>query len=218
MKIYDITVDLSNELPTFPGDPPFLIEPVTRLARGDEANVSRISISSHSGTHLDPPRHFNDQGISVDQIPLSLLVGEALLVELNGITAIGRGDLAQFPLKEENRLLLKTDNSRIWGNPAFSGNFAYLTADGARYLVETGVKLVGIDYLSIERLDGEGEVHRILLDNGVVILEGLKLTGVPGGIYELICLPLKIRGGDGAPVRAILRSKEQAGRGEDFDL
>jgi arylformamidase len=218
MKIYDITVDLSNELPTFPGDPPFLIEPVTRLARGDEANVSRISISSHGGTHLDPPRHFNDQGNSVDQIPLSLLVGDALLVELNGITAIGKGDLAQFPLKGENRLLLKTDNSRLWGNPAFSGNFAYLTADGARYLVETGLKLVGIDYLSIERLDGEGEVHRILLDNGVVILEGLDLTGVPGGNYELICLPLKIRGGDGAPVRAILRSNAQPDRKDNFEL
>jgi arylformamidase len=214
MNIYDITVCLSNELPTFPGDPPVQIEPVTRLARGDDANVSRISISSHSGTHLDPPRHFSDQGISVDQIPLSLLVGEALLVELNGIQAIGRDELTQFPLKGENRLLLKTDNSRLWGNPAFSGDFTCLTVDGARYLVETGVKLVGIDYLSIERLDGGGEVHRILLDNGVVILEGLNLTGVPGGNYELICLPLKIRGCDGAPVRAILRSKAQPVRKE----
>ena len=217
MKIYDITVALSDGLPIFPGDPPFLIEPVTRLARGDDANVSRIIISSHSGTHLDPPRHYSDQGISVDQIPLSLLVGDALLVELNGILAIGRAELAQLPLKRENRLLLKTDNSRLWGNPVFSADFTCLTPDGAHYLVETGVKLVGIDYLSIERLDGKGEVHRILLDNGVIILEGLNLTGVPGGNYELICLPLKIRGGDGAPVRAILRPKEQPGRGENFD-
>jgi len=217
MKIYDITVALSDELPIFPGDPPFLIEPVTRLARGDDANVSRIIISSHSGTHLDPPRHYSDQGNSIDQIPLSLLVGDALLVELNGIPAIGRAELAQLPLKKENRLLLKTDNSRLWGDPAFSADFAYLTPDGAHYLVETGVKLVGIDYLSIERLDGEGEVHRILLDNGVIILEGLNLTGVPGGNYELICLPLKIRGGDGAPVRAILRSRKRSGAGANLD-
>ena len=217
MKIYDISICLSNDLPTFPGDPPFLLEPVTRIANGDDANVSRISISSHGGTHLDPPRHFDDQGVSVDRISLTQLVGKALLVELNGITAISRDELAQLPIKGEQRLLLKTDNSWLSGVPAFSGDFSCLTADGARYLVDSGIKLVGIDYLSIERLDGGGEVHRILLDNGIVVLEGLDLTGVPVGNYELICLPLKIREGDGAPARAILRSWEY-GSGAGFDI
>ena len=217
MKIYDITVDLSEELPVFPGDPPLRIEPVAALARGDAGNVSRITMSTHSGTHLDPPRHFNDNGLSVDQLPLSLLVGNALLAEVKGTKAIGRAELEQLPLKGEERLLLKTDNSRLWDLPGFSGDYSHLTPDGACYLVETGIKLVGIDYLSVECLDGDGEVHRFLLDNGLVILEGLNLNGVAAGSYELICLPLKIRGGDGAPARAILRSRERPGRGADFD-
>ena len=214
MKIYDISVALSEDLPVFPGDPPVVIEPVTMLARGDSANVSRIVISTHSGTHLDPPRHFNDHGATIDCLPLSLFVGRALVAEITGIQAIGRGELSRLQLEGEVRLLLKTDNSRLWDQTGFSGDFAHLTPYGARYLVEKGVKLIGIDYLSIERLHGEGEVHRILLENGVVILEGLNLAGIISGIYELICLPLKIRGGDGAPVRAVLRTMNQT----DFDL
>jgi len=214
MKIYDISVALSEELPVFPGDPPVEIEPVTRLARGDSANVSRISFSTHSGTHLDPPLHFNDHGRSIDSLPLSLFVGRALVAEITGIQAIGREALGPLPLEGEERLLLKTNNSRLWDQPGFPGDFAHLTPDGARYLVEKGIKLVGIDYLSIESIHGEGEVHRGLLDNGVVILEGLNLAGVAAGSYELICLPLKIKGGDGGPVRAVLRTTERA----DFDL
>jgi arylformamidase len=206
MKIYDISVALSEVLPVFPGDPSIKIEPVMMLARGDSANVSRIVISTHSGTHLDPPRHFDDDGITIDCLPLSLFVGRALVAEITGIQAIGREPLSRLPIEGEERLLLKTDNSRLWDQQGFCGDFAHLTPDGACYLVEKGVRLVGIDYLSIERLHGEGEVHRNLLANGVVILEGLNLAGIIAGIYELICLPLKIRGGDGAPVRAILRT------------
>jgi arylformamidase len=116
-----------------------------------------------------------------------------------------------LPLEGEERLLLKTDNARLWDQPGFSGDFAHITTGGARYLVEKGIKLIGIDYLSIERFHGNGEVHRFLLDNGVVILEGLNLAGIAAGNYELICLPLKIRGDDGAPVRAVLRTMERAG-------
>jgi arylformamidase len=210
LKIYDITVALCEELPVFPGDPSVKIEPVTMLARGDSANVSRISISTHSGTHLDPPRHFNDHGATIDSLPLSLFIGRALVAEITSIQAIGREELSRLPLEGEERLLLKTNNSRLWDQPGFSGDFAHLTPEGASYLVEKGVKLIGIDYLSIESLHGEGEVHRFLLDNGVVILEGLNLTGIAAGGYELICLPLKIRDGDGAPVRAILRTIERA--------
>ena len=214
MKIYDITVALSEDLPVFPGDPPVKIEPVAMLARGDSANVSRITMSTHSGTHLDPPRHFNDQGITIDCLPLSLFIGRALVAAITGIQAIGREELSRLPLEGEERLLLKTENSLLWDQPGFSGEFAHLTPEGARFLVEKGVRLVGIDYLSIESIHGDGEVHRLLLDNGVVILEGLNLAGIAAGSYELICLPLKIRGGDGAPVRAVLRTMERA----DFDL
>lgn len=214
MKIYDITMPVSSDLPTFPGDPPVTVEPVTRLARGDAANVSLITMTTHSGTHIDSPLHYNDHGAPVDRIPLPLLVGKALLVEIHGVRQIGRKELARLPIGGEERLLIKTGNSLLWERPGFIEDYAYLTADGAEYLLETGVRLVGIDYLSVEAFDGSGEVHRLLLGNGVVILEGLNLDGIPAGSYELICLPLKIAGGDGAPVRAVLRGRDGTAPGE----
>lgn len=217
MKIYDITMPLSADMPTYPGDPTVKIEPVTRIARGDAANVSCISMSTHSGTHIDVSRHYDDHGLSVDHLPLTLLVGRALLVEVHGVREIGREQLKRLPLKGEERLLLKTDNSALWVRQGFWEDYAHLTEEGAAYLVEVGVKLVGIDYLSVERHDGNGDVHRLLLDNGAVILEGLNLDGVSPGNYELICLPLKIKDGDGAPVRAVLRSREGTGTEKEFD-
>lgn len=210
MKLYDITVPLSAELPTYPGDPPVTIEPVTRIARGDLANVSRLTLTTHSGTHLDVPLHFRDGAISVDHLPPSLLVGRARVLDLRGVRTIGRKELAHLPVRGEERLLLRTDNSLLWDRPGFQTDYACLTSDGAGYLRESGVKLVGIDYLSIERFDSDGEIHRLLLDAGIVILEGLNLDGVEAGEYELLCLPLKVRGGDGAPARALLRSRERA--------
>lgn len=210
MKIYDISTPLSADLPVYPGDPPVAIEPVTRISRGDTANVSRLTISTHCGTHLDVMRHYSEHGMGVDQVPLALLVGKVLVVELSGVREIGRRELARYPVKGEDRVLLRTDNSLLWARPGFHEEYAHLTAEGARFLLDVGVKLVGIDYLSIERFDGDGEVHRLLLGNGVVVLEGLNLDGVAAGHYELICLPLKIKDGDGAPVRAILRSNERA--------
>ena len=209
MKIYDITVPLSEDLPVFPGDPPVRIGPVTRVAGGDDANVSIVSLSSHSGTHLDPPRHFNDHGIPIDQIPLTTLVGNVLLVEITSPRSIDRAALERFPIRGEERLILKTGNSRFWESPSFCPDFSHLTEDGARYLVDLGVRLVGIDYLSVERFGGDGNVHRTLLDGGVIILEGLKLDEVPAGSYELICLPMKLKDGDGAPARAILLSRRE---------
>ena len=217
MKIYDITMPLSAELPVFPGDPPVSVEPVTRLARGDAANVSRISLATHSGTHIDVPRHYDDGGLTVDHLPLTLLVGNVLVVELHGVRQIGREELKRLPIKGEERLLLKTDNSSLWDQSGFHEEYAHLTEAGAAYLLEAGVRLVGIDYLSVERFDGGGEVHRLLLDNGTLILEGLNLDGVPTGHYELICLPLKIKDGDGAPVRAVLRSRASLTGGMEFD-
>jgi len=216
MKIYDITMPVSADLPTFPGDPPVRIEPVTRLSRGDTANVSRLTISTHCGTHLDVMRHYSEHGMAVDHVPLSLLVGKAVVVEIPGVREIGRRELAHLPVRGEERVLLRTDNSLLWDQPGFNEEYAHLTEDGARYLMEGGARLVGIDYLSIERFDGDGGVHRLLLGNGVIVLEGLNLDGVAAGHYELICLPLKIKDGDGAPVRAILRSREGFGL-SDFD-
>ncbi len=217
MRIFDISVPISCNLPTFPGDPPARIEPVTRLERGDTANVSYLTLSTHCGTHIDVPRHYSDNGFSVDELPLPLLVGKARVVEVHGMPAIDRTVLARLPVRGEERLLIRTGNSALWASRGFVEEYAHLTEDGARYLLEAGVRLVGIDYLSIERFESSGEVHRLLLGNGVVILEGLNLEGIAPGSYELICLPLSIKGGDGAPVRAVLRSSmDEEGR-SDFD-
>ncbi|HBG05349.1 MAG: cyclase [Geobacteraceae bacterium GWC2_58_44] len=217
MRIHDITMPLSAELPVYPGDPPVLITPWSSISDGDTANLSQISLCTHSGTHLDAPRHFIDNGASVDELPLGLLIGKALVAELPGVKEIGRKELERLRIKGVERLLLKTDNSKLWKHEGFVSDFAALSVEGARYLQEAGVKLIGIDYLSVESMEGDGEVHRVLLDNGVLILEGVNLADVAPGEYELICLPLKIQGGDGAPVRALLRGGAEPGAEAAFD-
>lgn len=216
MRIYDITVPLSAQLPVYPGDCGFELTPWNRIAEGDEANVSRLSFCNHAGTHLDPPRHFDDKGASIDEIPLERLVGRALVLEIEEVKLIGRDELHRLPVRGVERLLLKTRNSRLWHEAEFSPDFTALAPDGAQYLVDAGVKLVGIDYLSIEAMDGDGTVHRTLLQNDVLVVEGLNLEGIDPGEYELICLPLKVKGGDGAPVRALLRGPAGSG-GPAFD-
>lgn len=211
MRIYDISVPLSSDLPSYPGDVPVSITAWSSIAKGDPANLHRITLCTHSGTHLDAPRHFNDRGAAVDEVPLELLIGRALVVEMPGVSLIGKEHLERLPIRGVERLLLKTDSSALWDAPDFSPDYTSLSEEGARYLVEEGVKLVGIDYLSIEKYEGDGSVHRALLDNGVLILEGLNLSEVRHGEYELICLPLKVRGGDGAPVRALLRGGNLSG-------
>jgi arylformamidase len=217
MKIYDISIPLSESLPIYPGDPPIIVEPALAIGKGDGVNVSRISMSTHSGTHIDAPLHVDDRGVSVDHLSLSLLNGRALVAEVGGTKKIGRRELEQLPIKGEERLLLKTENSVLWSRPDFVEDYACLTEDGADYLIGIGIRLIGIDYLSIEAFDGDGGIHRMFLEHGIVILEGLNMNEVASGIYELICLPMKIRGGDGAPARAILRSKEEGSRHTEAD-
>jgi arylformamidase len=175
------------------------------LEKGDGARVSRITLGDHSGTHLDTPAHMLENGSTLDDIPLALLIGRALVADLRGCAEIGLRELEGLPLAGEERLLLRTDNSLLWAKPDFCPDFVALTAEGAEYLLSKGIRLVGIDYLSIESFHGDGTVHRTLLGNGVVILEGLDLADVPAGLYELVCLPLRIAGGAGAPARALLR-------------
>jgi arylformamidase len=216
MKIYDITLPVSDSLPVYPGDPPVRVEPVMRVELGEEANVSAISMSSHSGTHIDVPRHCFEDGLSVDLLPLEVLIGKAVVVELTGVKAIGREQLKRLPVKGEERVLLKTDSSSLGLSRLQTVDSAYLTEDGAQFLLEAGVRLVGIDGLSIEHFSGKGKVHRLLLRNDVLVVEGLKLDEVAPGEYELICLPMKISDGDGAPVRAVLRRREGLA-GAEFD-
>jgi arylformamidase len=206
MKLFDVTVPLSSSLPTYPGNPRFEMQPVQRIAEGANANVSRVVLGTHSGTHVDAPRHFFDEAAGVDALPLDLLTGPARVLDLEGRQAIGVEALAHADLAGETRVLLRTSNSGFWGSPAFREDFAHLTGEGARYLVERGARLVGIDYLSIERFKAPGApAHHALLGAGAVIIEGLDLHAVAAGRYELYCLPLALAGADGAPARVILR-------------
>ncbi len=212
MRIYDVSVPISAATPTYPGDPGVEIKQWAALAGGDAANVSLLNFGAHTATHVDAPSHFIEGAPKVDAMPLDALIGPArVLVIPKDVHAITADHLAAQNLEGATRVLFKTRNSDFWRAPAegFRRDFTYVAPDAARVLASSGVRLVGIDYLSVEKFQSEKfETHEILLSNGVVILEGLDLREVEGGDYELICLPLKIAGGtgDGAPARAVLRT------------
>jgi arylformamidase len=212
MQIYDVSVPLSAATPTYPGDPGIEITNWHALASGDTANVSLMNFGLHSGTHVDAPAHFIAGGAKVDSLPLDSLLGEAEVIEVpDDVRIIDRSFVVANCAARSQRILFKTRNSTFWNNlqEGFREDYVYVDHDAARRLVETGIKLVGIDYLSVEQFKSNTfETHHAFLSNGVVVLEGLDLRNVPSGIYELICLPLKIAGGsgDGAPARVILRT------------
>lgn len=212
MRIYDVSVPLSAATPTYPGDPGIDIKSWLTLASGDAANVSLINFGLHSGTHVDAPAHFIAGGAKVDSLPLESLIGEAEVVAVpDHIRVIEEDFVAANCVPGSQRILFKTRNSAFWNSTedGFREDYTYIAPAAARRLVELGIKLVGIDYLSVEQFKSEDfQTHHTLLSQGVVILEGLDLREVPSGVYELICLPLKIAGGsgDGAPARVILRT------------
>jgi arylformamidase len=209
MKIYDITVPFSTNLPVYPGDPTVQINQVSSLESGDICTVSHLSFSSHTGTHVDPPSHFVAGAMTLDQLPLDVLIGKTRVVDTGEISAIDCTIIQQANLDGVERILFKTRNSHTWREKNYSKfdeNFVYLETEAAKLLVELGIKLVGIDYLSIEKFNFvEPTTHWALLKNNVVIVEGLDLSEVEDGEYELICLPMKIKDGDGGPARVILR-------------
>lgn len=215
MQIYDVSVPLSGALPTYPGDPGIEIKDWMTLAGGDSANVSLLHFGAHSGTHVDAPVHFIEGGSTSSSLSLQNLLGEAEVLEIPAnVRVIDEHFIAANCIRGAQRILFKTRNSDFWNTPedGFRADYTYIDPGAAARLVELGIKLVGIDYLSVERFQSEKfETHHILLSNGVVILEGLDLRAVGAGFYELICLPLKIAGGsgDGAPARAILRTISQ---------
>jgi arylformamidase len=176
------------------------------VAKGAGANVSFIRFGSHTGTHADAARHFFDDGQPVDQIPLERLIGRAIVVHFDdAVRSVGAAELSAVDLGSHTRVLLRTRNSPLLSESGFVPDYTFLAPDGAEYLVGKGVELVGIDYLSIEQFhSGHHKTHRTLLAKAVVILEGLDLSRVSAGEYELICLPLRLEGCDGAPARAVL--------------
>jgi arylformamidase len=206
MKIHDVTVPISKDLIVYPGDPPIRIERKSTIGKnGARANISRYSFGSHTGTHIDPPFHFIESGITVDKLPLELLMGRARVVEISN-SVIDEAALAEFDFTADVRLLFKTRNSYLWNERKFVEDYVYITPGAALVLVDNGIKVVGIDYLSVEKFGVEEHAtHLTLLGANTVIVEGLDLREVSPGDYDLVCLPLKIKNGDGAPARVLLR-------------
>jgi arylformamidase len=208
MRTYDISLTIKPELPVWPGDAPISLERRSKIEAGDSANVTHLNMGAHVGTHVDAPYHFLDDHPTIDQISLKLLTGRAYVLEIDAEV-----DLITSEVLEEagipprtRRLLFKTRNSQFWERELkeFQTDFVGISADGAQYLVDRSVKLVGVDYLSVAPYKQSIPTHKILLEAGVVVVEGLNLTEVSQGRYTLYCLPLKIGGADGAPARAIL--------------
>ncbi|HET9589863.1 MAG TPA: cyclase family protein [Anaerolineales bacterium] len=208
MTIYDISLTISPDLPTWPGDPGLELALFESMNRGAHANVTTISSSVHLGTHVDAPHHFLNDGRTVESLPLDVLTGPCYVTQLpDGIEAITSEVLDRTEITSDmQRVLFGTRNSHWWarGETKFQTDFVAITEDGAEWLVERGVKLVGVDYLSVAPYGDSVPTHTVLLEAGVVLVEGLNLSQVMRGFYDLYCLPLKIAGSDGAPARAIL--------------
>jgi arylformamidase len=206
MKLIDVSVPIDATLATYPHNTPFSVEAIRRQARGDRSNLSTIHMSAHTGTHVDAPAHVVDGGAGVEALPLEILCGRARVIEVTSRKAITADDLERLDLTEDIRLLIKTYNSRLWGDPTFHSDYIGIAESAAKLLVHQGVKLVGIDYLSVEPYGTEGApTHQLLLGAGMVVIEGLNLRDVDPGVYEMYCLPLAIVGCDGAPARVVLR-------------
>lgn len=202
MKIYDISVPITEQMPIYHDNPGFSIELASAIARGDGANVSKLTMGAHTGTHIDGPSHFLDDRGGTEVLPLEPMIGPCTVVEIpDPGEAIDRATLETAGLPDGiRRLLLKTPNSRLWERSQFTRNFVRLDGSGAEFVLDQGIDLIGIDYLSI----GDGDAHRTLLGAGVVALEGLDLRAVDTGEYTLLCLPVRLGGSDGAPARAVL--------------
>jgi arylformamidase len=207
MRIYDISLGLSPDLPVWPGDPPIVLNRVAKIEEGKHSNVSHYAASVHSGTHIDAPRHFIKDGVGVEAIPLEVMIGRAYVIDLSTSDLLNAETLegAGIPPRTK-RLLLKTKNSELWarGETKFQKDFVGVDTSGANWLARKGVQLVGVDYLSVAPFKQSLEPHTILLGAGIVILEGLNLFEVRQGRYNLYCLPMNLLGSDGAPARAIL--------------
>jgi len=205
--IYDVSVPIDNGMPVWPSDPPVKLTPAAHLSRDGShtVRVTAIEMGSHTGTHIDAPHHFVDGGRKLHEIPLDWLVGETTVVQIPGVPSIARGHLEKLDWTGVQRVLFKTDNSPRWVDHGFHKDFVYLEPQAAEFLVERGLRLVGIDYLSIDPFGSQKHpTHFVLLPNNVVVLEGLNLSQVAPGRYHMVALPLNLQNADGAPTRVIL--------------
>lgn len=203
----DVSVSIKAGMVGWPGDPAVELERSLDMARGDRVNVTAMKIGSHTGTHIDAPAHFIASGPGIDELPLSTAIGRAMVIEIEDTDMVTPGELVMHEIQVGERVLFKTRNSsRCRQSDSFIEDYVSLSAEAAKYLVDCGVRMVGIDYLSVDGFKNDGlEIHRLLLEAGIWIIEGLDLSQVKQGAYLLVCLPLRIAGGDGAPARVILK-------------
>jgi arylformamidase len=205
--IYDVTVPISSTMPVWPGDPPVQLSKKSHVSRDKTHTVqlTAIDMGSHTGTHMDAPFHMIDGGKRLNDFPLDTLIGKVTVFEIASARSIGRAQLERFDWTGVERVLLKTENSSHWNDGRFYEEFVYLEPDGAEFLVERGVRLVGIDYLSIDKFQSESHPsHFVLLKKNILIIEGLNLNAVPQGNYTIFALPLNLQDADGAPTRVVL--------------
>lgn len=205
MKLIDISRRLGKNVPTWPGDTPFSFEIEWTKEDSGSVNVGKLEMSTHTGTHVDAPFHFDNDGKRIYDLDLNLYIGKALVVDMCNKESVGASDFHQIDLKEVERVLLRTNS---WENPSqFPETITYIRPDLASFLGEKGVRLIGVDVPSVDPLDSkELAAHHQLHENGIHILEGINLQNVKPGLYELIALPLPLVEADGSPVRAILRT------------
>jgi arylformamidase len=205
----DVSVRLRTGMVNWPGDPPARISHALDMLRGDPCTVSLLEMGAHTGTHMDAPRHFVRGGLGIDDMPLDVSFGAARVIPIRDRTSIKTDELVRHSIRRGERVLFKTHNSdHCWDTDRFVEDFVYLSATAAQYLAERSVRLVGIDYLSVGGFRADGvETHQSLLKAGIWIIEGLDLSGVQPGRVQLVCLPLRIAGADGAPCRAIVRPR-----------
>lgn len=204
MALHDVSIPVRPGMVIYHDNPGIEIDLASSITAGATANISRLTMGVHTGTHIDGPSHFFEDGAGADTLPLEAMIGPALVVELPdvGLGPIDAGALAPLAIPQgTERVIMKTPNSELWTRDEFTHDFARLDGSGAEHLLALGIRLVGIDYLSI----GDGDAHRALLGAGVVALEGLDLRGIEPGPYELLCLPVRLIDTDGAPARVLLR-------------
>ena len=205
MRYYDISLNLSPDTVRWVVAPPLEVHERRRMSRGDDANATALTVSVHAGTHVDAPFHFLPDGITIESLPLETFIGPARVCAVEAGSHVNAADVAKAELQGETRVLFKTRNSQLLKKAVYDSSFAPFSVDGAKALVDLGVKLVGLDYLSAAGANEQVPVHRAFLDHGVILLEGVDLSEVPPGRYELFCPPVKLAGSDGAPCRAVLR-------------
>lgn len=205
----DISVPVRAGMPHWPGDDPYTVTQLKDMSAGDGYNLSSIALSVHTGTHMDAPLHFVDRANAIDLMPVHATLGPARVIKIEDRESIRAEELSRHSIQAGERILFRTFNSaRSWPRQGFLEDFVYISKEGAQFLAEKKILTVGVDYLSVGGYAKDGpETHQALLGAGIWVIEGLDLSQAPAGRYELICLPLKLEGAEGAPARAVLRKE-----------